>query len=222
MVRSQLTHIPELLADRHTDRIGVCVCRRRYGQPKGGIIATSVHPLPPEPSGALDRGIPAAGDQDGATVLALHSDGLVRSPRPEQTGDLRLTLRLLSHGHEDLRHHARAERLPMLGKAAADALFAAEVPTFPGRLGIMHRDLPEMVARGYADVAFTWRHLVSYWARVFPDHSNSLPFRTPSGSSHRSPWGVSPTRSVHVPPWPSMISSSAAHERCILDMILRA
>jgi hypothetical protein len=34
----------------------------------------------------------------------------------------------------------------------------------------MHRDLPEMVARGYADVAFTWRHLVSYWARVFPDH----------------------------------------------------
>jgi hypothetical protein len=26
----------------------------------------------------------------------------------------------------------------------------------------MHRDLPEMVARSYADVAFTWHHLVSY------------------------------------------------------------
>jgi hypothetical protein len=38
-----------------------------------------------------------------------------------------------------------------------------------GRLGIMHRDLPEMVARTYADVAFTWHHLVSYWARIFPD-----------------------------------------------------
>jgi hypothetical protein len=33
----------------------------------------------------------------------------------------------------------------------------------------MHRDLPEMVARGYAEVAFTWYHLVSYWTRIFPD-----------------------------------------------------
>jgi len=33
----------------------------------------------------------------------------------------------------------------------------------------MHLDVPEMIARGSADVAFTWRHLVSYWARIFPD-----------------------------------------------------
>jgi Bacterial extracellular solute-binding protein len=57
----------------------------------------------------------------------------------------------------------------LFGKSAADALVAAEV-SFPGHLGIMHRDLPEMVARGYADVAFTWHHLVSYWARIFPNH----------------------------------------------------
>jgi hypothetical protein len=56
----------------------------------------------------------------------------------------------------------------LLGKPATDALVAAE-SNFPGRLGIMHRDLPEMVARGYADVAFTWYHLVSYWARIFPN-----------------------------------------------------
>jgi hypothetical protein len=68
----------------------------------------------------------------------------------------------------DVRAQCRAAADAILGKAAADALFAAETPTFPGRLGIMHRDLPEMVARSYADVAFTWRHLVSYWARVFP------------------------------------------------------
>jgi len=60
-----------------------------------------------------------------------------------------------------------AEKL--LGKPASEALVAAEV-SFPGRLRIMHRDLPEMVARGYADVAFTWYHLVSYWARIFPNH----------------------------------------------------
>ena len=70
----------------------------------------------------------------------------------------------------DVRAKCRAAAAELLGKPAADALFAAEVPSFPGRLGIMHRDLPEMVARGYADVAFTWYHLVSYWARTFPNH----------------------------------------------------
>jgi hypothetical protein len=31
-----------------------------------------------------------------------------------------------------------------------------------------------MVARGYADAAFTWHHLVSYWARIFPDHFEAV------------------------------------------------
>jgi len=69
----------------------------------------------------------------------------------------------------DVRAKCRAAADELLGKPAADTLFAAEVQTFPGRLGIMHRDLPEMIARLYADVAFTWYHLVSYWARIFPD-----------------------------------------------------
>src|SRR6202140_3419273 len=58
----------------------------------------------------------------------------------------------------------------LIGKPGADAVFAAEVSDFPGRLGIVHRDLPEMVARGYADVAFTQYHLISYWTRIFPKH----------------------------------------------------
>jgi hypothetical protein len=63
----------------------------------------------------------------------------------------------------------------LIGKSAADAVFAAEVPHFPGRLGIVHRDLPEMVARTYADVAFTQYHLVSYWTRIFPEHFELVP-----------------------------------------------
>jgi len=63
----------------------------------------------------------------------------------------------------------------LIGKAAADAVFAAETPDFPGRLGIVHRDLPEMVARGYADVAFTQYHLISYWTRIFPNHFELVP-----------------------------------------------
>jgi Bacterial extracellular solute-binding protein len=66
------------------------------------------------------------------------------------------------------RYRAAVDEL--IGKAAADALFAVEVPHFPGRIGIVHRDLPEMVARGYADVALTQYHLISYWTRTFPNH----------------------------------------------------
>src|SRR5499425_2969578 len=75
----------------------------------------------------------------------------------------------------DVRAQCRAAAEALLAKPAANALLAAEVSSFPGRLGIMHRDLPEMVARGYADVAFTWYHLVSYWARIFPNHFAVVP-----------------------------------------------
>jgi len=58
----------------------------------------------------------------------------------------------------------------LIGTSAADAFFANEVERFPGRLGITHRDVPEMVARGYADVGLTQYHLISYWTRTFPSH----------------------------------------------------
>jgi hypothetical protein len=32
-----------------------------------------------------------------------------------------------------------------------------------------------MVARGYADVAFTQYHLISYWTRIFPRHFELVP-----------------------------------------------
>jgi len=63
----------------------------------------------------------------------------------------------------------------LIGKQAADAFFAREVHTFPGRLGITHRDLPEMLARGYADVGLTQYHLISYWTRIFPSHFALVP-----------------------------------------------
>ena len=62
----------------------------------------------------------------------------------------------------------RASIEGLIGKSAADAFFANEVQHFPGRLGITHRDVPEMIARGYADVGLTQYHLISYWVRTFP------------------------------------------------------
>ena len=75
----------------------------------------------------------------------------------------------------DLRTRYRAMIDELIGKPSADAFFAAEAPDFPGRLGIMHRDIPEMVARGYADVALTWYHLISYWTRIFPNRFALVP-----------------------------------------------
>ena len=71
------------------------------------------------------------------------------------------------------RYRAAVDEL--IGRSAAEALFAAEVAHFPGRLGIVHRDFPEMVARGYADVALTQYHLISYWTRLFPNHFELVP-----------------------------------------------
>jgi hypothetical protein len=71
------------------------------------------------------------------------------------------------------RYRAAVDEL--IGKSAADAFFAAEVEHFPGRIGITHRDVPEMIARGYADVGITQYHLISYWTRIFPNHFELVP-----------------------------------------------
>jgi hypothetical protein len=69
----------------------------------------------------------------------------------------------------------RAAIEALIGKSAADAFFANEVEHFPGRLGITHRDVPEMIARGYADVGLTQYHLISFWVRSFPNHFELVP-----------------------------------------------
>jgi len=71
-------------------------------------------------------------------------------------------------GEAGARARNRAAIEGLIGKQGADGFFANEVEHFPGRLGIMHRDVPEMVARGYADVGLTHYHLASYWTRSFP------------------------------------------------------
>ena len=103
---------------------------------------------------------------------------LVRKGNPlgiQSLGDVpRAGTRIALPDAGDVRAQCREAADTLLGKPGADALFTAEVHSFPGRLGIMHRDLPEMVARSYADVAFTWHHLVSYWARTFPNQFEAV------------------------------------------------
>jgi len=75
---------------------------------------------------------------------------------------------------DDVEAAARAGNIAaveaLVGKTVSDAVFAHELTHFPGRVGITHRDVPEAIARDYADVGLTQYHLISYWARTFPDH----------------------------------------------------
>jgi len=99
--------------------------------------------------------------------LGIH--GLADVPR---TG-ARVALPDVQEAEARARYRAALDGL--IGHSAADVFFAAEAPPFRGRIGIVHRDFPEMIARGYADVALTQYHLISYWTRIFPNHFELVP-----------------------------------------------
>jgi hypothetical protein len=56
----------------------------------------------------------------------------------------------------------------LLGADGVPLVLANEVADFSGRLGIQHRDVPNALAAGYADVGIIFRHLALYYARTFP------------------------------------------------------
>jgi hypothetical protein len=56
----------------------------------------------------------------------------------------------------------------MVGAEAARSILAHEVQTFPGRLGIQHRDVLQAIAGGCADVGIIFHHLAQYFATAYP------------------------------------------------------
>jgi hypothetical protein len=106
---------------------------------------------------------------------------LVRKGNPLAINNLtdivrtRARIALPNAAEEAARARYRSAIEGLIGRSAADEVFAAEIADFPGRIGVVHRDLPEMVARGYADVAFTQYHLISYWTRIFPRQFELVP-----------------------------------------------
>jgi hypothetical protein len=57
----------------------------------------------------------------------------------------------------------------LLGPQAGRAAIAHETVSFPGRLGIQHRDVPYALARGLADVGIIVHHLAQYYASAYAD-----------------------------------------------------
>jgi Bacterial extracellular solute-binding protein len=55
-----------------------------------------------------------------------------------------------------------------VGPEATRSILAHEAVSFPGRLGIQHRDVPQAVAQDYADVGVIFHHLARYYAAAYP------------------------------------------------------
>jgi hypothetical protein len=83
-----------------------------------------------------------------------------------------------------VRAKCRAAADNLLGEHAASALFAAEVRSFPGRLGIMHRDLPPVDMRTSPSRGVT---SCRFGHGYFPTSSSLLRLSGQSPTSHRSP-----------------------------------
>ena len=57
----------------------------------------------------------------------------------------------------------------MIGQEATKSILAHERVTFPGRLGIQHRDLLQAIAGRDADVGIIFHHLARYFAATYPE-----------------------------------------------------
>ena len=57
----------------------------------------------------------------------------------------------------------------LIGQEATKSILAHETLTFPGRLGIQHRDLLQAIASRDADVGIIFHHLARYFAATYPE-----------------------------------------------------
>src|SRR6185437_12253824 len=67
------------------------------------------------------------------------------------------------------RQQYRETSVAVLGEDATAKLFSHELASFPGRLGIQHRDVPYALVNGLADGGLIFSHLAHFYAAVFPD-----------------------------------------------------
>jgi hypothetical protein len=83
--------------------------------------------------------------------------------------------------HDDIRMVMASESEPgarrgyiaaiegLIGRERARGLLARETVSFPGRLGIQHRDVPYAIANGEAEAGVIFHHLAQYYATAYPD-----------------------------------------------------
>ena len=111
-----------------------------------------------------------------AVVFARHRGmGLLLERRLEGVRDLEgfgrraHAIVLASESEPGARNQYRRTMDALVGPQAAADIMRREVRTFPGRLGIQHRDVPYAVLNGVADGGIVFGHLAAFYARHYPD-----------------------------------------------------
>ena len=130
------------------------------------------------------RELRRAGVVEQEAQAFARSDGpalLVRKGNPDRVRGLRdlerpsIHVVLASASEPGARALYRTALEGLMGARDAARALAHETATFPGRLGIQHRDVLYALAEDYAEVGIIVRHLALYDARTFPDLVEMLP-----------------------------------------------
>ena len=82
---------------------------------------------------------------------------------------------MASESEPGARHQYLTALEAMAGAEAARSILAHEVQTFPGRLGIQHRDVLQAIAGRCADVGIIFHHLAQYFAAAYPQYCGMVP-----------------------------------------------
>jgi len=80
----------------------------------------------------------------------------------------------------------------MLGPERLAAVLSRETVTFPGRLGIQHRDVLQALVGRHADVGIIFRHLAHYFAVTYPQSCAAV--TVPGAEAHASTIAVAETK----------------------------
>ena len=76
---------------------------------------------------------------------------------------------MASESEPGARHQYISALEASIGQEATKSIPTRETVTFPGRLGIQHRDVLQAIAGRDADVGIIFHHLASYFAATYPE-----------------------------------------------------
>lgn len=127
------------------------------------------------------RQLHAAGIVEDQAQVFAHSRGMAKLvSKGVDVGDLgqfsqRVSRLVVASASEPgARRQYRDTSAALLGEEATARLFGREVQSFPGRLGIQHRDVPYALINGVADGGLIFSHLASFYAATFPDRLHAI------------------------------------------------
>jgi hypothetical protein len=88
--------------------------------------------------------------------------------RPEDLTRLGIRVVMASENEAGARSQYLAALDALVGPEGTKSILARETVSFPGRLGIQHRDVPQAIAQHYADVGIILHHLARHYAVAYP------------------------------------------------------